>query len=90
MNTTKLFTHPTIEGALILGTTQGNLEITDNYIARTTISTEGLTEVAFDTTVQGMVDNAKFNAKHILAENEITGLVILVNEKMEDFDGPEA
>jgi hypothetical protein len=88
MNTTKLFEIPSF--GYLLETTQGNFLITNQFVSTTTETSEGLEEYPFDTAIQATIDNAKFYASKLLSENEVSLLTLLVNEKIEDFDGPEA
>lgn len=88
MNTTKLFAIPSF--GFLLETTQGNFLITNQFVSRTDQTSENLEEYAFDTTIKATIDNAKLFAPSLLSENEINALALLMIEKMEDFDGPEA
>lgn len=86
MNSAKLFI--ILNQGFLLETLQGNFVLTDAYVLKTNLTSDGLEETAFDITTQGVMDNAKLNAPKLLSEEEISMLNLLFTEKSEDFDGP--
>jgi len=86
MNSTKLFKHSAVEGGFVMETLSGNYEILNECMIRSTISTSGLEDAAWDIELQAVVTNAKANSKNILSEAEIKMFELTVLEKLEDFD----
>lgn len=83
MNTTKIYEDGS---GYLITTNEGNFEVTNEHIKRTTRTGAGLTETSFDLNVQGIVDNAQNAAVDVLSVGEIQLFKIIVNEKIEDFD----
>lgn len=85
MNTTKLFSAGT---NYILSCGNGlKYLITPYAVVRVALDTENLTEVPFDVTVQGMINNAlEYAGNVVMFVDEIKLIEALVQEKIEDFD----
>jgi len=89
-NSTKLYTHPTLSGAYLIETNQGNYEVTNDYVKKTTLNGNPQDEQVWDIAIQTVVDNARTAMQGKLSAESITLLISLCDEKIEDFDGQEA
>ena len=82
-NTAKLYQ----DGSdLLLTTNRGNYSVKSDGIYKTTQTGEGLTEVSFDITAQSIFQNAADASVDRISYDTCIGLLITVDEKMEDFD----
>lgn len=73
---TTLYNHPTIEGGFILETNQGNYEISNSVVKRTTMNGSG-EPVQFDMMVMIALDNAKSASVDVLSTESIAILQAL-------------
>lgn len=74
---------------MLLTTNKGNYVIKSDGIYKTTDTGAGLTEIPFDTTAQAAFTTATNASKDRISYETCVALEITLNEKMEDFDGPE-
>jgi len=86
MNTTKVYTY---QAGYLIETNQGNLILTNEGLAHTTLTGNGLTEAFWDQTLQGMLQNAINSMARFTGVEYAKAFMITVNEKMEDFDGSQ-
>lgn len=84
-NSAKLYLHPSISGAFILETNQGNYELTNSGVKKTTVNGQGDPQ-PWDISVQMVIDNARTASVNQLSTDAINALMALVDEKTEDFD----
>lgn len=84
MNTAKLFNHPSITG-YILETSGGNYSVSVNGIQSTTTNGTGA-PVYWDTVVQSTFEQALQNTQLYVSADFIKGLMIAVQDKVEDGD----
>lgn len=82
-NSAKLYNHPSITGGFILETNQGNYEITNDFVKKTTINGSG-DEQPFDILVLTALDNARTASVNVIGTDAINALISLVAEKAED------
>jgi hypothetical protein len=86
-NSNKLMTHPTDPSKMIIETSLGNLEVSNQEIRETTLN--GVApELPWDTTVGALISNAKEASEGRLSFQAIQMLEIAFIDKSEDFDGP--
>lgn len=90
MNSNKLYLHPTLSGAYLIETSNGNYEVTNDYVKKTTLNGNAQDEQVWDIVIMSVVDNARTAMQDKLSSESITMLMNLCNDKIEDFDGPEA
>jgi hypothetical protein len=86
-NTAKVFTDG---DGYLFETNGGNFTLTNTELKHTTRTGNDLTEAVWDSTVDGMLQNAIAAMSELASVDTAKMLRVLVQEKMEDFDGPEA
>jgi hypothetical protein len=87
MNSQKIYPHPTIGGALLFVSPLGNITITNECMFKTgVVPPVNAEEIAWDISVQAMVNNAKMNSINLLCRSACEIFEMLVQEKAEDFD----
>lgn len=86
MNTTKLYLLN--ESDYVLQLSNGiQYTITSNAVTKSNINVSSLTEVVFDVTLQGNIENAISNSGNIVNSlGELKVIQALIQEKIEDFD----
>jgi len=102
MNTRKIY--QTEDGAILdMPNTGLRFRIRDQYVVKTSEEVQDLIEIPFDTTAQALILNAISNLGTGIEDGSIPqepGVVTdydklfliqeIIEEKMEDFDGPES
>jgi hypothetical protein len=87
MNSQKAYAHPSISGALLIVSPLGNIAVTNECMFKTgVVPPVNAEEIAWDISVQAMVNNAKMNAINLLCRSACEIFEMLVQEKAEDFD----
>lgn len=87
-NTTKLFNHPSVEDGYVLETSRGNYFVSISGVQPTALNGQG-EEVFWDTSIQSVFDTALENTEKYMSSDFIKGLLVAVQDKVEDFDGQE-
>ena len=82
----KLFIHPTRSDTYLIQIDEQVIEITNDYAAVVDTDVSTLTDIPFDITVQGAINNAIYKRDAICDKEQLEDIRNIIQIKIENFE----